>query len=699
MYTRQFLRISRRHYEDSCAAKPLMALATCVALSSWLAACGGGSASDTASTTGPAVTVSPPTTGTTGASSPGTGSTSAGAGGGGTTTPPSTTTPSAQVDPGPYWAQATPSAIASFDTAPSDAVSSWAFYGGTEFPGAAGSLAQGAGVSGFAADLQYDFSCGSTPWTPLGTRQCGRYVAMNYTLANRITPSANDTPTIALDVRNTSATAQPALRVVDSTNQTLQFPLNARPLENASGANWTHLLARIGSATIYWGGANDGQLHAPVKALSIMASNAAPQAPAGTLEVDNIAYMPSADTTFTLKTNAPMSSSPVAPTYVGHLGVAWHGPHGYTAVDKAKAVGITVIRTDLTWAGVERTNGVFDFSAYDAVTAQMAQRGVKILWILCYGNPLHGGVAPTSQADQAAFTTFASKAAAHFKGTNVYGYEIWNEPNLTKGLDATSYSTLFKQAQAAIKAADPTAVVVTGGVSDTAFDYLTTMLRTGNLSTANALALHPYRPTAPETFVAELSMLKQMAQATQGLATPVDIWDSEWGYSAYSDIGPTSIYGDGHDPRAQRRQAVLNLRKVLSQMAANMPLHVLYDLVDDGTDPLNREHNFGLLGSDLGIKPAMVAMQSLYSAQSGRTFKGMQPNVPPGLHVLRWDGSSDHCFVIWSDAVGSTATITLPSTAQPPTLWDGSSPAMVGTAAPLQFTLQEADGPVFVVTP
>jgi Cellulase (glycosyl hydrolase family 5) len=586
--------------------------------------------------------------------------------------------------------------IAAFDAPPSDALSQWSYSPGSEFPGASGSLVDAEGRTGRGAALRYDFSCGGTHWVALAGRSCGRYVAMQLNkMPAALTHAAGDEPAIAFDVFNARATAWPTLRVIDHTGQTLQFKANARPLENHLGQQWTRVLVPVGASALHWGGANDGVLHLPIRRVVAMADGVLLPSPPGEMLFDNFTYLSSAETAYTLVPDAALTALRYPASYVGRVGVVWRPRFGYAALDKALAVGLNVVRFDLTWQSVE-SQGKFDFSHYSAIADELARRNVRVLWVLAYGHTDHGGARPLSASDQAAFAEFARRAALTFKGRNVAGFEIWNEPNWAPFWpqpDAAAYGRLLATSVAAIRAVDPAVPIVTGGLADGDLAYLMKLLRTGAAKGVNAVGVHPYRLTGPETFAAQLPTLHQMLAAVQLDAA---VWDTEWGYSSYRDVGDLAQVGDGHDPRARRRQAILNLRKVLTGIAVNMPLSVLYELVDEGRNPLDREHNFGLLQADLSDKPGMVAMRALHAVQRGRTLKGLVRDVPPGLHVLRWDGAADQAFIIWSDAPAGVRTrLTLPAATRSVTAWDGATPEGANTTRTL--TLQESDGPLVVI--
>jgi hypothetical protein len=599
-------------------------------------------------------------------------------------------------DLGALWSLGAETLVAGFDASVSDSVHKWTYLNGVEFPGASGSVQEVAGkVSGRAAKLSYNFSCGGDVWTALAGRQCGRYVAMNLAkFPSSVSVGSGDTPTISFDWRNLQSTATPSLRIVDGTGQTLQFSVPTRSLENVDGKNWQKALIPVASSSIFWGGANDGKLHPPIASMMIMAGNVALPSPAGDVEVDNITYHKNPDSSFELMVGAPLAQTSVASSYFGGLGIAWRPITGFGALEKAMAVGVTIARLDLHWDAVE-VSGKFNFSYYQSLASELLKRNVRIVWVLDYGHKDHGGKVPLTTADQAAYAEFAKRTAQTFKGySNLIGYEIWNEPNwqpFWPNPDPVAYSKLLGVTIDAIRSVDNVSKISTGGVADIDFDYLMKVLRSGKASKINAIGLHPYRKLAPETFAGQVSTLKQMAGAV-GLSA--ELWDTEWGYSTYGDVGDVSVVGDGHDARSLRRQAVLTVRKVLTAASLNLPLSVLYDMVDDGTNPKDREHNFGLLNNDQTEKPAYVGLRTLYTAQSGRILKGLLSNVPPGLHAMRWDGVSDKVFAVWSDATaGQRVKVTLPAGTSKVVLWNGTTPA---TLVGKQLYVQESDGPVFV---
>ncbi|MDO9002640.1 MAG: cellulase family glycosylhydrolase [Aquabacterium sp.] len=569
----------------------------------------------------------------------------------------------------------------------------WEASLGREFPGAAASMSQAkVGARSKVARLHYDLGCGAAKPKAASGKACGRYVAMSLRLKAPMAVGPSERPAIAFDIRNLDGHAQTSLRVVDATGQNHQFKARARSLENPSGQAWQRVQVGVGKSRAFWGGAADGVLHPPIKALSVLVGDMGLLQPPGIVEVDNLTYLPSNDVAYQLKLDGPLSGQTFAPSYVGRLAVALHRPLEFHQLDKARSAGITVIRTDVYWDKVE-SGGKFNFDRYEKLASELSKRGMSALWILDYGHPEHGGKAPLTERDRAAFAEFARQAARHLKGKSTLGFEIWNEPNLAHYWpkpDPVAYATLLSEAMKAIREVQPAAVVVSAGLANTDEGYLLRMAESGKLAGVSAVSLHPYRKEGPESFATFVAPLQQVLQA-HGVQAP--LWDTEWGYSSFGDIDAKE-FGHGHDPRALRQQGILVLRKVLTQLALDIPLHTIYDMTDDGDDPRNREHNFGLLTRDGADKPAMTGLRSLLTAQTGRVFKGPAPDVPPGLHVLRWDSPTDQTYAVWVDTPDRTAVVSLPKAVKVKKglWWDGKP--WQGKADSVRLT--EQDGPLFV---
>jgi hypothetical protein len=138
------------------------------------------------------------------------------------------------------------------------------------------------------------------------------------------------------------------------------------------------------------------------------------------------------------------------------------------------------------------------------------------------------------------------------------------------------------------------------------------------------------------------------------LGNTTELWDSEWGYSSALPGANSAL--NGKSDRDRTTQAMLAAREILTVWSLGFSLGVWYDLRDDGTDGRNPEQNYGLLDSDGHEKPAMRAVRHLMNSALTRTFSGLLPQPPPGVHVMRFDGSRDRLLVVWTDVPDEKTT-------------------------------------------
>jgi hypothetical protein len=320
-----------------------------------------------------------------------------------------------------------------------------------------------------------------------------------------------------------------------------------------------------------------------------------------------------------------------------------------------------------------------------------------VLWILDYGHPDHGGDAPRTPQDVAAFARFAQAVGDHFKGRNVR-YEIWNEPdnqNFWKpSPDPRQYATLLREAAAAIRQADASAVISSGGTIGFNLSFISSFASAAPTHDLNAIAVHPYRQTGPESIAPEYVILRDWV--ARALGPKVELWDTEWGYSSAEAL-PDNGRVDGHGEAWRTRQAVLAVREALTAWTLGIPLAIWYDLRDDGNDQANPEHNFGLLDSEGKEKPAMKAIRVLSQAGMNRNFAGLVRDKPAGMHAMRLDGAADSVFIVWSTEVGARVAIRIPKAGLlSATNMVGEPVNAKNKGSDAEVTVSEAAGPVYV---
>jgi len=210
-------------------------------------------------------------------------------------------------------------------------------------------------------------------------------------------------------------------------------------------------------------------------------------------------------------------------------------------------------RVTFYWSDVEPTPGNWQFTVYDGLVKRAASGQIPILGILAYAMKRVASAAASMQGtpwalsfcppdDVEDFATFAAKVVARYPA--VLYWEIWNEPNTTNfwrpSPDPVRYVELLKRSYAAIKAANPMAVVVLGGLSPgsgsgqvntmNAAPFLEAVYQNGGKNYFDAVGFHPYNGgVSPDLYLADYvnsvhNVMKQYEDGNKG------VWVTEIGW-------------------------------------------------------------------------------------------------------------------------------------------------------------------------
>jgi hypothetical protein len=170
------------------------------------------------------------------------------------------------------------------------------------------------------------------------------------------------------------------------------------------------------------------------------------------------------------------------------------------------------------------------------------------------------------------------------------------------------YNVLALATCAAIRAVDPQAVLLGPATSELPLRFLEDCFASGLLQHLDAVSVHPYRDyaKAPETVAGEYAALRQlMDRHAPPRRTPLPIVSSEWGYASHTR---------GVTPELQ---AAFAARQQLVNLLHGVPVSIWYDWKNDGPDPAEREHNFGVVNERLEAKPAARALRTLTGELAG----------------------------------------------------------------------------------
>ena len=289
-------------------------------------------------------------------------------------------------------------------------------------------------------------------------------------------------------------------------------------------------------------------------------------------------------------------------------------------LDEIASTGARWLRVDVPWPALQPRPSVWNWSPFDRIVSGARARGLKVLGLLSYApswarRPSAGGRPPF---DTTAFATYCREVTRHFVVQGVHHWEVWNEPNVESAWvgppDPEAYTVALKAASTAIRSADRSATVLSGGLSPATdapdrselapSTFLARMYAAGGGPAVDGVAVHPYSFPAMPTDVAtsswntflRMSDIRRVMVAHGDRRKPV--WLTEMG-------APTGTAHDAITEVAQARYVTVSFAAWSSRPWAG-PMF-WYSMRDTGSDRSSVEQNFGLLRRDFSAKPAYGA--------------------------------------------------------------------------------------------
>jgi hypothetical protein len=299
-------------------------------------------------------------------------------------------------------------------------------------------------------------------------------------------------------------------------------------------------------------------------------------------------------------------------------------------LDAQATTGVGLLREHVYWDQIERSPGVFDFTALDALVGAAAQRGMTVLPILTstpqfYSSRPVGlqndGWPPVDPSHIFAFAyqlTHRYGVSGTFWGCVLPGllcrrayhpvtaWQVWNEPDLPAwwrtGVSPVAYLRLLQFAYLGLKLGDPASEVVLGGLSLNALlpgGYLQQLYTLGAAPFFDTLAIHPYAANVA-TVIAHIQTTRQIAAANNDANVPIRV--SEYGF-ATGGASPWTT-----NPACQA--ALLSATTLaLSARRTELGLRSIVQLQwqDRAGSPSPWPNHAGLLFADGAPKPALAA--------------------------------------------------------------------------------------------
>lgn len=407
--------------------------------------------------------------------------------------------------------------------------------------------------------------------------------------------------------------------------------------------------------------------------------------PAPTVSLDGVAN----------SAEEPYVAAPRFAASRANTGVAIHQINDPRLLDAVKDVGFSFVRTDLFWEAVQAPDG-WHFAGFDGLVNNLSARGLGALFILGYKHYMFSPDQPPTSAPQlAAFRTYVYQSAYRYRNAPVR-FEVWNEQDHKDYWLAPpsprAYRALLETAVSAAHAANPDVTIATGGVQQVDRDFIRAvgdMSATQSRSGPDAVSVHPYRQQYPETVLDDYRALREDLST---YAKRPQVWATEWSYPSFGYEYVKDI-ANGHSPEARARQAKYAVRLLMMNWIAQVGLTSYYDMRDDGPDPKEMEHNFGLLDAGNGKLPAYHAVKHLFGFTAGATNVRYFIDENEKYVVLKFEAARATKYVVWCFGAGNVMNLDASHLPDGAVITDLYGKPRSGRG---MLAITEAQGPVFV---
>lgn len=328
---------------------------------------------------------------------------------------------------------------------------------------------------------------------------------------------------------------------------------------------------------------------------------------------------------------------------VGAPGVDFNGSNNSSDVVTAAMMGQKAVRLSIGFDGLLPADPAsmdpLDFRAADAsiqsAAAEAAKLGVTIEVQIANGSEKEKQLVWTGNWQRR-----VQEVVTHFK-PYVHAWEPWNEPNNTLSGDPAYFVNMVqKPFYKAVKAADPTATVIGGGILDVSAGYWQGIANAGGLAFMDAAGIHTYtghnRSYEEQASINELKAIQAIFAASG--KPGMEIWDTESGFWNSLNL---SYYNQGDKiVRKQILQRSIGIIKYANFFNAGG-----YQV--DGA-------SWSLIGGPTGsITPGGLASTIFKKKLWNRPFLGWLTSDVPHLYAAEFGSSggadTQHVVAVWAD--------------------------------------------------
>jgi hypothetical protein len=288
-----------------------------------------------------------------------------------------------------------------------------------------------------------------------------------------------------------------------------------------------------------------------------------------------------------------------------------------------KRSGINLLRISFGWDGIEEEKDKYNWRFWDDyVRMAVDEYGITLIPYICY-TPSWNSTGDTTNfwnhtpKDYEQFGEFVTDLVNRYKD-RIKSWELWNEPDIKAYWSGTAeeLAKLVKIGSAAVRKADPSAIVICPGLAGHTEFTLALFKDYGISPYVDVVNIHNYFETwNPSPIESIVPYVNTIAGIIKQYGNNQSIWMAEVGYSTFRRNGHVSdwssaYYDYEHTPKFQAVQLIRTLTLLLStEKLAAIAWYEIKDLPpeEEVIGDVNNRH-LGVAYVDYKPKPAEKAL-------------------------------------------------------------------------------------------
>ncbi len=357
-------------------------------------------------------------------------------------------------------------------------------------------------------------------------------------------------------------------------------------------------------------------------------------------------------------TGAPFPSL----TYGVHTFLWWDGGDVGKHLDWVRLMSFSHAKQTFAWRDVEPVPGLWDWRQADRILSEVQRRELQLIVRLGQTPewarfPGAGQAHDAPPADMSKWRAYCAAVAERYRG-RISAYQIWNEPNLSREWgderpDPAGYVDLLAECSAAIRQADPAAILISAGLAPTGTHgelatpddvYLDQMYRNGFQRHIDAVGVHAPGYAPPEIGPDDPQAAQRWFtfRRVEDLRKIMLSHGDEARQMAIMELGYTidPVNPDYQWFSVTEQQQAQYLERAFEFVIANwrpwVGLIVLLNLPDPGWSPADEQYWWSIVEPDgSGPRPAFITLANMRKVCGDFVIPAREDDSPAALGQVK----------------------------------------------------------------